>query len=57
MQDAKLSLGVAWSVYHQHRPTTNPIGNPDMAHLPLDTQKYPRWQTSVTDMHVWKMSP
>ena len=47
MQYAKLSLGVAWSAYCQDRPTNNPIGDPDMAHLPLDSQKCPRWQTSV----------
>ena len=48
MQDSKLFLGIAWSAYHQNRPTNNPISDPDMAHLPYDSQKCPRWQTSVT---------
>ena len=52
MQDAKLSLGVAWSAYHQDRPAENPIGDPDMTHLPYDSQKCPRWQTPVTPL-LW----
>ena len=34
MQAAKLSLGVAWSAYHQDRTTNNLISDQDMAHLP-----------------------
>ena len=34
MQDAKLSLGVAWSAYCLNGPTNDPIGDPDMTHLP-----------------------
>ena len=52
MQDGSLFLGVVWSVCHLDRPNKNPIGDPDMAHLPQDNQKCPKWQTSVRMMQV-----
>ena len=48
MKDGRVSLGVAWSAYHQLRPSNNPSGDLDMAHLPQDSQTCSMWQTSVT---------
>ena len=53
MQDGKLSTCIARSVYHLERPTNNPIGDPDVVHLPYDAQKCDRWQTSVTHLLWW----
>ena len=56
MQDGRLFLGVAWSVCHLDGPMNNPVGDPDMAHVPIRQPEVSKMAKLLLVPLLWWMS-